>query len=978
MYESLDTPGRKLRTGGVVRAVLGHIVLAIASTAAAVNPSSQATMISTTAVANGFPLAIDGQPAALVLDAAEWAGVLRVATLVQADLEEVVGAPPRMHQIGSADAIPHDEPIVIAGTLGHSKLIDAIAATGAFDAADLKGKNEKFVIATATNPLPGVPRALLVAGSDKRGTIYGLFELAAQAGVSPWHWWADVPVTKSANLYVVPGRHTRGEPAVEYRGIFINDEAPALAGWAHEKFGGCNSQFYEKVFQLILRLRGNYLWPAMWGRSLFDDDPASQRLADEYGVVIGTSHHEPMMRAHVEWQRYGEGPWNYDQNEEILRKFWAEGIRRMGDCESVVTVGMRGDGDEPMAEEANIALLERIVADQREIISEVTGKPAAETPQCWALYKEVQEYYDRGMRVPDDVLLLLCDDNWGNIRKLPALDADSRAGGYGIYYHFDYVGGPRNYKWLNTNPLPRIWEQMQLAYAYGARRLWVVNVGDIKPMELPISFFLDYAWNPTEWSHAELDDYVRLWAAQQFGERHGQEIADLLAKYAKYNSRRKPELLAPDTFSLVNFNEADRVLAEWRDLVNRARAVAAQLPPEYADAYFQLVLYPIEACANLNELYVAAAKNRLYAAQGRAETNALADRVAELFARDAALSKQYNDEMADGKWRHMMDQTHIGYQSWQEPRRNRMPSVDRLDGSADGPGWGVAVEGSRDWYAPGREPASLPPLNKFGAPSRWIEVFARDSTGVQFTATPSQPWLSVSPQRGSTTGSERLQVSVDWKKAPAGEGTATIAISAGGGETATVNVFTRQPPAPPDGFDGYVEADGLVSIDAADATTIRPGEAAQWTVIEDLGRTGSAVTPLPADVPQQQPGAGAPCLEYRLLLTESGPVDVHVYASPTQDFTFTDGIEYAVAFNDQPPQRVNLQTHSSAPDWNTQVADNVNRTSIRLDPGEAGLHTLKLWMVDPGVVIQKIVIARDSLPQSYLGPPPSRRLRPSD
>lgn len=927
-------------------------------------------MISTNAVADSFPLAREGKPAAVVFSGDDWPGVLRVAKLVQTDLAEVIGATPQLQRADALDELPPDAPVVLVGTLDRSPLVDALVQAGALDPSDLRGKREKFVIQQVATPLPGVEHALLVVGSDKRGTIYGLFELAEQAGVSPWHWWADVPVMPKQNLHVLPGRHTRGEPAVEFRGIFINDEAPALAGWAHEKFGGCNSQFYERVFQLILRLRGNYLWPAMWGRSLFDDDPASEKLADEYGVVLGTSHHEPMMRAHVEWQRYGEGPWNYQKNRDVLREFWTAGIRRRGDCESIVTVGMRGDGDEPMAEEANIALLEQIVTDQRQIISEVTGRPARETPQCWALYKEVQEYYDRGMRVPDDVLLLLCDDNWGNIRKLPGLDAPPRSGGYGIYYHFDYVGGPRNYKWLNTNPLPRIWEQMHLAYSYGAKRLWVVNVGDIKPMELPISFFLDYAWNPDDWSHEQLGEYAIRWAAQQFGDMHAREIGDLLAKYAKYNARRKPELLAPDTYSLVNFDEADRVLAEWRTLAERAERIAADLPPEFADAYFQLVLYPIQACANLNELYVTTARNRLYAAQGRAETNSLAEHAEQLFARDAALAAQYNDEMADGKWRHMMDQTHIGYTSWQEPPRNVMPQVQRLDGAPSGPAWGLAVEGSRQWHGPGDDTAALPPLSKFGARERWIEVFARGAESVDFSATPTEPWLSVSPPKESTSGTQRLRVSVDWSQAPTVGGAAAIEVCVDG-KTATVQAPIVPSPTLPAGFDGYVEANGYISIPAAEATSMQPGANAHWTVLDDLGRTGSAVTPLPANVPQQQPGAGAPCLEYRLLLTNPGPVDVQVFASPTQDFTFTDGLELAIAFDDHPPHRLNLQTDPTASDWNRSVAENINRLTTQLDPGAAGPHVLKIWMVDPGVVLQKIVVARDKLPASYLGPPPS-------
>ena len=306
----------------------------------------------------------------------------------------------------------------------------------------------------------------------------------------------------------------------------------------------------------------------MWWAGFNMDDPQNAEMADKYGIVMGTSHHEPLNRAQAEWRRYGKGAWNYETNSAELTKFWKEGIERIGNKEVVVNMAMRGDGDEAMSKETNVALLQRIVEDQRKLIAEVTGKPTEETPQMWALYKEVQDYYDQGMRVPDDVTLLLCDDNWGNIRKLPEPGAAPRKGGYGIYYHFDYVGGPRNYKWVNTCPIPRIWEQMNLAYEHGVTELWVVNVGDLKPMEYPISFFLDYAWNPLEIPAEKLPEYSVKWAEQQFGEKYAKEAADLIDTYLKYNSRRKPELLEPETYSLINYREFETVVSDYNNLVD--------------------------------------------------------------------------------------------------------------------------------------------------------------------------------------------------------------------------------------------------------------------------------------------------------------------------------------------------------------------------------------------------------------------------
>jgi hypothetical protein len=413
----------------------------------------------------------------------------------------------------------------------------------------------------------------------------------------------------------------------------------------------------------------------MWGNAFNDDDTLNPILANKYGIVMGTSHHEPMLRAQQEWKRYGKGEWNYATNKNELDSFWKKGIENMDHHESIVTIGMRGDGDMPMTQGTAINLLENIVANQRKIIEEVTGKPASETPQDWALYKEVQDYYDKGMRVPDDVTLLFSDDNWGNLRRLPKPDAKPRSGGYGIYYHFDYVGGPRNYKWINTNNIARVWEQMHLAYSYGVDRIWVVNVGDLKPMEFPISFFLNYAWNPEKIKADDLPNYFTSWAAQQFDEKYAKQIGGLIQKYSQFNARRKPELLSPETYSLTDYDEFQRVVDDYNHLAVKAQIINNLISPEYKDAFYELVLHPIEASANLNALYLAATKNKFYASEKNPVANLYADSVKYFYEKDSLISYKYNHETANGKWNHMMDQTHIGYTYWQEPEVNKMPEV---------------------------------------------------------------------------------------------------------------------------------------------------------------------------------------------------------------------------------------------------------------------------------------------------------------
>ncbi|TDN39503.1 glycosyhydrolase [Hymenobacter sp. UV11] len=813
--------------------------------------------ISAKKATGSFPLVAGGRAAAFYASETDWPGVLRTIRDVQADVQHVTGQEPAF----LTDAPQGAQPVVLVGTLGHSPLIDKLVQAGKLDVANLAGRWETFVVQTVADPLPGVKQALVVAGSDKRGTIYGLYDLSQQMGVSPWTWWADVPVPTQKNLYVAAGRHTMGEPAVKYRGIFLNDEAPALTGWAKEKFGGINSKMYEHVFELILRLKGNYLWPAMWGNAFNDDDKRSPELADSYGIVMGTSHHEPMLRAQQEWKRYGKGPWNYQTNAPVLQEFWRQGIKNMGSHESIVTMAMRGDGDEPMSEENNIALLEKIVADQRRILAEETHKPADQTPQLWALYKEVQDYYDKGMRVPDDMTLLLCDDNWGNLRKLPKLADKPRKGGYGIYYHFDYVGGPRSYRWLNTNPLPRVWEQMHLAHEYGVNQIWIVNVGDLKPMELPISFFLDYAWNPDALPAEGVGAYTQRWATQQFGPKYAADIADILAKYAKYNGRRKPELLDANTYSLAT-GEWATVVAEYNQLLARAEAINRKLPAAGRDAYYELVLHPVQACANLNELYYTVALNQEAAKTNQPTTNILAEKAKALFAKDAEIKARYH-AVAGGKWNHMMDQMHIGYTAWHDERQDIMPAVVTL--AAD--------------------------------------------------AVPMPAPAPAAPATGAYVSMEAEQ---------------------------------------------YTQA-----INAGPVT---------WQRLPDLGRTAGAVTTFPTTAaPTPAPGGNSPHLEYNITLTQAGPVTVSAYLAPTLDFTNTTGLRYAVSLDEEAPQLINLHTgmkpgESNRP-WEKAVANAIILKTSQHNVAAAGAHVLKFWRVDPGVVLEKLVVSQSSVPATYLGLP---------
>jgi hypothetical protein len=789
---------------------------------------------------------------------------------------------------------------------------------------------------------------------------------------------------------VKSGRYVEGPPAVKYRGIFLNDEAPALSGWVKEKYGmapvtnnpklpanvvNMNHEFYAKVFELILRLKGNYLWPAMWNNAFNEDDPLNPKLADEYGIVMGNSHHEPMLRAQKEWTRHGSGPWDYAKNADVLKAFWTEGIRRNKDYESIITIGMRGDGDMPMAGtslEANVKLMEKIVSDQRRIIGQETKRDVTKVPQLWALYKEVQEYYDKGMRVPDDVTLLWCDDNWGNIRRLPTPEERKRRGGAGVYYHFDYVGGPRNYKWIDTNPIPKVWEQMNLALNYGADRIWIVNVGDLKPMEFPTDFFLSFARNPQRWPKEKLGEFTRLWAEREFGREHAAEIADMVSTYLKYAGRRKPELLDPGTFSLTNYQEAERVQADFDALVARAEHLQSLLPAASRDAFFELVLHPARAYAQVLDLYIAAGRNKLYASQGRASTNREAARVKQLFQADADLTNYYNRTLAGGKWDHMMDQTHIGYTYWQEPPSNAMPAVQEIS-VPDAASMGVAIEGSASAWPGATENAALPPLDPFHAKGHYIEIFNKGKTSFDFTAAGSAPWIQLSATRGSVSEDCRVWVTVDWDKAPVGTAEGSVRI-AGAGAAVDVKVTTLQSrDVTTSALRGFVESDGYVSIEAEHFTQAIPSAAAKWEAVPDLGRTLSAMSVFPVNGPSLTPGSDSPSLEYRMYLFHTGQAEVNAILSPTLDFVPGRGLRFAMAFDDGKPRIINALEHNTIRDWETTVKDSIRCVKSAFDIAQPGYHTLKIWMVDPGIVLQKLVIDLGGLRPSYLGPPESLR-----
>jgi len=965
--------------------------------------------VTTKPASGAFSLAVSGNPAPIFANANDHEGVMMALKNLQADVKAVTGTEPTL----STDKV-YGKQVVIVGTLGKSELIDKLVKLKKLNLSGLAGKNEMFISQVIQNPMPGVESALVIAGNDKRGTIYGIYDLSKQIGVSPWYWWADVPIQHKSNLYVLPGRHTIGEPAVQYRGIFINDEGPSFLGWARAKYdglnkslalngkvtdGGVNHFMYVHMFELILRLKGNFLWPAMWSNAFNDDDPENPILADKMGIIMGTSHHEPMTRAQKEWARYN-GPltganqkdWDYSTNADVLREYWKTGIARNGNKEILTTIGMRGDGDKAMGSgtaKELMSLLEQVIKEQRQSIAEVTHKDASKTPQVWALYKEVQDYYDAGMRVPGDIELLYCDDNWGNVRRLPDLTEPKNPGGYGIYYHFDYHGGPRNYQWVNSNPLPHTWEQMHLAYEYGVRKEWIVNVGDLKPLEFPISFFLDYAWNPNKYPANSLEKYTKDWATQQFGPEHAAEIASIISTYGKYNGRRKPELVSPTTlrtstpYSLTDYREFETVVADFNKLRDKTIALSKKIPAQYKDAFYELVMHPVIASANFNEMYLATAKNRFYGDQGRVMANDESAKAMKLFARDAEISKYYNDTLANGKWQHMMDEIHIGYTTWTEPKANKLPDGNPNSSfitvtPAPGAEMGVAVEGSADYWPKATTIAALPEFTKYPNTPRYIEIFNRGQAPFNYAIETGEPYVKVSASAGKIDKQERLWVSIDWAKAPNGTKQVPITITGANGSKVVVQaVVNNSIPVPTSGF---VLSNGYASMEAIHYSKMVNGTKVKWAILPDRGRTLDAIEAAPITASRiENPGGNSPHLEYEVNIADTGMVKLRVFTAPSIDPTHGKGLWYAISVDDEQPKKVNIDPLIENP----RIAQNVMEAASANEIKEListhyitkpGKHIIKYWLVDPQVVLEKIVVDKGGVKPSYLGPPESYRV----
>lgn len=947
----------------------------------------------------------------ILLDSGDFPGVHIAAQSLSDDFEKVTGTKAPLSNNTASQTYA-----IIAGTIGKSKFINNLASNKTINVDSIKGKWESYQTQLVDNPCSGVDKALVIAGSDKRGTIYGIYDISEQIGVSPLHYIADVPAKKHDKIFALNVLKQKGEPSVQYRGIFINDESPCLFTNLQEKFGLTKydspfvSEFYVHVFEMLLRLKANTLWPASWNSMFNWDDRRNQPLADTYGIVASTSHTEPLNMGSDEWIWFGNGTYDYVDNKKNVHDFWEKGVQNAAPYEGFYQMGMRGIGDAGIAHGSK-ELLEEIVDDQKKMMKKHINDNVTAIPKMWSLYKEVMQYYNEGMEVPDDVTLLWSDDNFGNMRRLPIKNESDRASGSGIYYHFEYVGVPRSYKWLNTIQLEQSWEQLHMAYHRNAKKIWILNVGDIKPLEMPMSWFMDIAYDFDKWGQINMvNDWYKQWATKTFSSKFGSEIGDIADLYGKYAARKKFEQIQPETFSVSNYQEADRILKEWRHLEKKAQNIYDNLDKYTQVAYFEMILHPIKAGRIMHEIHIATGKNHTYRAQLRNVVNQLVDEVRKWFKEDHKLKMDYHG-LLDGKWDHIMEQTHLGFTWWQQEYRNSLPPLyftQELESSIAGT-MGITIE-NNNASIPGDDDLNngpkhniviLPETNPYSQGKRFFEIYSRGLGDFDFNVQIDNEAVTANPSKGSfktndTTAQDYstiIELDIDWSKIKNDSTLVQINVTSPQTPTEAYMAPTYDPirqypliqlplnkTEVPDNFTGFVETGGYISIEPEHAIRNTSNDKVEYKVMKNYGRHLSGVTLFPVTCDSQKPDDDdSPRLEYDFYTFKPSNVTLFTYLSPTLNHYPERPGKYAVSFDDEEPEVVQLtQDPDNAEDmpegWSDAVTDNIwkkNSTHTL----ESGKHTLKLWALEPGVVFQHVLLDLDrgasGLQESYLGPPES-------
>lgn len=942
-----------------------------------------------------FTLASPRQTAAILYDASDAAVVKRAAELFAADVEAVTGRRPQV-----TSATGETGPAVIVGTVGGSALIRRLSEAGKIDTAPLEGAWERYLIQTVANPLPGIRKALVIAGSDRRGAAYGLFTLSELIGVSPWYWWADVPVKKHAALHVDAPPTYSQTPSVRYRGIFLNDEDWGLTPWASQTFeperGNIGPRTYAKVCELLLRLKANYLARAMHPVSTsFNQIPENKLVADTFAIVMGSTHCEPLLlNTASEWDTKTMGPWNYDKNKEGINRVLTQRVRENSPYENVYTLALRGLHDGAMSTtlpmHEKVRMLQQALLDQRRILAENIDRPVETVPQAFTPYKEVLEIYSNGLELPDDITIVWPDDNYGYMKRLSGVREQRRTGRSGVYYHVSYLGVPHSYLWFSTTPPSLMYEELRKAYDTTADRLWLVNCGDLKGSEMQVSLFLDMAWDIGRFTADNVVSYPARWLAGIFGEAYYDRLEAMTREHLRLAFPRKPEYMGwgyhwnrfdhnceqlTDTdFSFTNYDEAQRRLEAYRQLGARAEALLHEIGDEARPAFYQLVYYPLRGAELMNRMTLGGQRNRWYARQGRAATNAVRDEVQRCYDSLQVITRGYNS-LLGGKWNHMMSmrQNYDGVSAY-----FNLPHLATHD-AAGAPRLalqvaGEDVTGARAFHA-------LPAFDNYLRRTYPVEIYNRGGGTLAWTAHASEPWVVLSKSAGKTADEERITVGIDWEKAPSGNAVpAQIVFRAGEqSEKVLVSLFNPTAPSRAELRGIYVENNGCVSIPAAGCHRVRENDRIKITAVEDLGIEGPALQLGDPTAPLQIfRSRDVPCAEYDFYAFDAGSVDVYTYVLPTfplhadRDFrigenTNTD-TKYSVQIDDGALATPSSSHVEYSQVWFESVLRNcaVNKSTLHID--KPGRHTLRIRVGDPGIVLQKIVLDFGGMKRSYLGP----------
>ncbi|KAI1165187.1 hypothetical protein F5B18DRAFT_660558 [Nemania serpens] len=954
--------------------------------------------------------------ASIAYSADDPAGIEIVATSLAKDLEAITGTRPAVIKVEAGESVECAgcaDNIIIATTVD-STLAKSLVQSGKLDVSAIDGKWESYQTSVVSDPIPGIKTALVVTGSDKRGAIFGIYTLSEQCGQSPFHWWADVPAAKHEKVYAVRKNTTFGPPSVQYRGLFINDEAPGLTGWWSKVHGvdhqPLDTEFYKHVFDMLLRLKGNFIWPAMWksyvpkpGNIFFTDDPGNMQLANDYGIVVSTSHHEPMQKATNEWNETITGPWDWEKNKDNVTTFMEEGVRRAGKNETYFTLGMRGAGDGPIQADDPVAILEDVFETQRQILAKYHGN-ISEAKQVWTIYKEVATYYAAGLLPPDDVTLMFTDDNWGNIQRLPLANETARSGGIGMYYHLEYVGVPKSYKWQNTNNLPKVYKELYQAYERGADRIWVINIADIKPLEMPFGFIMDLAWNTSSIDFDTIPDYLEAFASREFGSEHASEISDILMQHSRLTGRRKYESVRSKTYSVLNYHESERVLSEWKALADSVISISDQLPEERKDAYWHHIQYPILSGQAYYSVMLGLGKSQQIGIERRNSANALADQVRADFDRDFELTEKY-DAIADGKW------AGIFGDDWAEPTKDVIAGLWyvhlRQNSSYAFGNLGIFAEGSGSAQEQGRSVPSawasgpttgdfaptLLIMDPYGKGTWTVDLFHRGDHRIPIEWEIDIPydWISFTPSSGALSMNhleQRVNISIDWS-----------AVTEDMDEDIGVRINYNHSPyfdlihlpitnhRVPAGFVGFPETSGIISIEAPHFQRKSKGNVT-FEHIPYLGtrtESGSLALRPYKGARVSEDVARATWAEYDIyLFNTTSPLTADIYVNSALDTDPTLLMQFSLTVDDGENAAGSFtrllgdpaKPGDTPPDWTTTVEDSVWVRNVTLGDVGEGKHTLRWRTNSPEVYLEKIVLnTRNGLRSSYLGPPETRLLK---